>query len=174
MLLAVMAQPVEAGTCSTTDLPSSGTLTASRLDSRHAQLEACINGNIGNTNWDATDPLAIGNIANDLSTFAISTQLACGTVVSAYQFRVPVSSTLMGASFRCRGCTAADHDVSIQVNGSTVKTFAAIADSTTNTDFALATAVSNAVDVEIDTTQTTAGSCTAYDVVIYFTAQHTS
>lgn len=174
MVSMLVPQDANAGTCTITNLPSSGTLTSSRLNALMAQVETCINGNLGDSNWDSSDKLSVSNVANDEGRFTIPLQLACGSKTSAYMFQVPATSVLTDATFRCRDCAAADHTIDIQVGGTTEITFPNQPDSTLVESTGNSVSVSTSQNVEIDTTQVTAGSCSAYDVTLSFKTQHTS
>lgn len=160
-------------TCSVTSLPTTGTLTAARINSRFTQLTGCINGSLGNTNLSTSDKIAITKIANDESYVAVSESLPCaGTIASVYTFRVPAAATLTDAFVRCRGCSAADIDVDLQVNGTTQIAFAGIANTTTNSSTGNSIAVAVAQDVEWDVTVNTAGSCASLDATAWLKIQH--
>lgn len=168
------ALPVIAGTCSVTNLPTSGYITASSMNARYDQIESCINGDIGNSNWDASEPLQNSNLASPKSVFAVSQRLACNAGTSAFQFRVPVAATLTGASVRVDATGSYDYDVVAQVAGVTRVQFTGVSSSSTQTSTGGSHSVSTAQDVEIDVTQNTAGTCSGIDVVLFFTANHTS
>ena len=163
-----------ANTCNITDYPSSGTLTRAMLNGRLAQIESCINGGIDHGNLDSDTSIPVGYIANDTALAPVSIQLACGTKTSAFSLQLPKAGTLTDAFARCRDCSAADHDIDIQVNGTTRISFTGISDSTMQSDTDNTYSVSTGHDVEVDTTQTTAGSCSAYDVTLWFEIQHDS
>lgn len=159
--------------CDLTDFPSSGTLTRTALNARLAQIESCINGNIGTGNITASEPIALSKIANQNSYQYVSRRLPCGTKTDSTAFKLPVASTLKGASFYCNDCGASDSEtIVIQVDSSTAKTFAAIATDTVQSDFTLSTAVSTSAVVNIDTTEGAHSACTSYDLVLAFVSQH--
>lgn len=164
-----------ADTCNVTNLPTSGTLTAARINARFTQVESCVNGNLDEANLQSSSAIENSKLAAPNNYIVVTTQLACGDKTSAYQFRLPQAATLDYATFRCRDCSAPDdHTIDIQINGSTVSTFANITGSTTQENSSIASAASTGQDIEIDTTETTAGSCTAYDVTMFFTTAHAS
>ena len=160
-------------TCSVTSLPTSGTLTAARINSRFTQLTGCINGSLGNTNLSTADKIAITKIANDESYVAITESLPCASsIASVFTFRVPAAATLTAAFVRCRGCSASDIDVDLQVGGVTQISFAGIANTTTNASTGHSIGVAVATDVEWDVTANTVGSCAALDATAWLKLQH--
>jgi hypothetical protein len=173
--LLVNIAPAQAGTCTVSNLPTSGTLTGTRLNGKFTQVENCINGNITNSNLSSTASVANSKLANPNNTYAVGFSYdACGTSADVVQFRAPASSTITGVSARCLGCSAADHDVDLEKNGTPIKAFTTIADTTTQTDFTLATSVGNTDDISFDLTQNTAGSCAGWSFVVYLKTAHVS
>lgn len=108
MSLAVLATHALASTCDITEFGTTGTLTAERLNQRVRQTETCINGRIGNSNFDSSDPLAVTKLANKNANSYVPVQLACVVGDGAFQFKLPVSSTLKTLSVTCHGCTLSD------------------------------------------------------------------
>lgn len=175
ILMVGLVGDVLAGTCDIQSLPTTGTMTAARFNARYQQIEACINGGIGDTNVDSSDPISVSNIANNNAVYAVSATSACGSV-TALKFRPYTASEVIGISAACRGCSAADHDITMTVNGVGVTLSAAfegIDDENTVADMSIIeTAVTTAQDVVVSIAQTTAGSCAAWSIVVFLKAQH--
>lgn len=160
-------------TCSVTSLPTTGTLTAARINSRFTQLTGCINGSLGDSNMSTSDTIDIDKITNDSARASVTESVVCAsTTANAFVYRVPAAGTLTDAFVRCRGCSAADIDVNIQVNGATQIAFTGITDTTTQTSTGNSIAVAAAQDLDFDVTVNTAGSCAALDVTTWFKFQH--
>jgi hypothetical protein len=166
-----VADVAHAGACTVDALPASGTVTPAHFNRRFDQVESCINGRIGDANLSSSEPISTTNLAKPAAYFTQSVQLACGTKASAFAYEVGFAGEIVSLSVRCRDCAAADHTITLKVGASTVKaqnvTNSTIArDSTLTTDFAAGD------DIIIDTTQMTAGSCSAYDVVVGMKTTH--
>lgn len=168
----VVVPSARASSCTVTDLPTSGIITSSRLNSRFDQIEACVNGSIGNDNVSATEPLNISKLQTPNHFVSHSVQLPCATKASAWMSSTPANGTLVRAFARCRDCAAADHTIVVKTNTGVRYTFGAIADATLRDSGVLNASVTAGQTVEIDTTQTTAGGCTAYDVTLWFEQPH--
>lgn len=181
VVVAVVAAPgARAGTCSVTDLPGSGTLTSSSFNARWRQIETCINGNIGNANVSASEQLAVGKLANQNAIYSqpftlTTNDSGAGSVVATgtdlRMWRIPVTSTVIGMSLKLDACTGCSVTVTLQKDSTTIKTFAGIATTTTQTDFTLSNSVTNAQDLNIDVSGTMTG-VKRIDVVVYEKAQH--
>lgn len=166
-------QPVLAGTCSIDNLPTTGTMTASRFNSRYTQVESCINGSIGDTNWDSSDPLSVGNLENNQSTFALGPiENFCNTTgTDRDPFQVPNNSTITGFLVYATGCTTDNFDIDLvyEDTPTTVKTLT-ITTSNTYSDFALSKAVALGTDINFDVSGTVGTcSCTGF---VYLKTQH--
>jgi hypothetical protein len=166
-------ETAHASTCDVTEFTGGQTLTAERLNQRVRQVEACLNGNVGNANWNSSEQLQVTNLANQKAFYMVSVQLPCGTKANAFNFKVPAASTFKGWSVTCRDCAAADHTLVLQLDAST-KITTNLTNSTTTATFSNADSVSTSNVVNVDTTQTVAGGCTAYDIMMAFTATHTT
>lgn len=171
-LAILVAIPADAGTLTVTPFPSYGTITNERLDSRFDQVEAVVNGGLGDANFSSSEPLTVSKLANPNAFVAHPVQISCSTKTSAWMHRLPAAGTLVRAFLRCRDCSSADYDVDIQVAGTTRIAFAAVTGSTIQDSGAVSYSVGSSDNVEIDVTQNTAGSCSALDVTMYFTLQH--
>lgn len=191
-IVALLAVPAHAGTCTITDHAAAGLITAARLNARYAQIETCVNGELGNANFASDEPLAVSKLQNPNAIFATSFTLAdedgdatagedIGATTNIRKWRVPVSSTVIGmsVSLRCPSdasgtpadCDAASVTLILQKDTTTIKTFTAVTGTTTQTDFAISSAVTNAQDLNLDIS----GTLTAVDfvdVVVYYKAQH--
>lgn len=161
-----------AGTCTVSALSPTGTILPGHLDRRYNQVEACINGKIGDSNIDSAEPISLTKIAKPTSVYTVSVQLPCGTDSDAFAFLPPFTSEITSFAVRCKGCTAANHDLTLKAASTTVKSFN-LTDSTPQSDAALATDVSTSTTIKVEAVQTTAGSCGAYDVVIGLKTPHT-
>lgn len=177
-----------ATTCDVTEFPASGTLTAERLNQRVRQTEACINGKVGNGNWNASEPLQVGNIANDQALFSQTWTIGdedgngtAGEVIAATnqirQWRVYTSATVVGMSvaLRCPGagdaCASASATITLQKDAATIKSFTGVTGTTPSVDFAISNAIVNTDVLNIDV----AGTLTNVefiDIAIYYNAQH--
>jgi hypothetical protein len=190
--LVCLATPADAGTCSITDHPASGALSAARFNERYAQIENCINGNIGNANIATAEPIALTNLQNQKAIYAVSFTIAdedgdatagedLAATTDVRNFRVPVSSTVIGMSIgvRCPSdvtgtpgdCAGAAVTVTLQEDANTIKTFAGVATNTVQVDFALNTSITNTDVLNIDTSGTFT-DVDFIDVVIYLKASH--
>lgn len=171
--IVLFALSVGAGTLAVTDFPASGTLTASMLNARFAQVEARVNGGLGDANISSSEPLSLAKIQNDYSRFCTSEVLTCSaTVANAFVTRVPATGYITSAYVSCHGCSGADIDLLVQVDSTTVATFTGIANTTTQTSTGLTGAVASTNDVNVDITVNTVGSCTGLDVTICYALPH--
>lgn len=181
----VLALPADAGTCNVTEFPSTGTLTADRLNTRIRQTEACVNGNIGNGNWNSSEKLTTANMASPNVVFSTSWTIGdenldavAGEIVTAENgirnWQIPVSGTVIGmtVSLRCTAadCTGAAATVTLQEDANTIKSFTGLAtQKTPATDFTLSTAITNTDVLNLDI----AGTLTRVefiDITIYYKA----
>lgn len=169
-----MSQPAAAGTCSVTNLPTSGTITGSRLNARYNQIESCINGGIGDANIDTTDPITTSSLASPNSLYAVSFTVSCTAGTKAAAFKPVVASTIVGMSAHVDATGVFDYDVVLKKDASTVATDAAITTATSSLTSGLSTSVATTEEVIFDITQNTAGTCTAVNVVVFLTAAHQS
>lgn len=188
MLIAPMA---DAGTCDLTEFPATGTLTAERLNQRIRQTERCLNGNIGNSNWNTAELLDNGNLANPRALYAVSWTIsdedgdatAGGDVAAASvarQWMVPASINtalrMEGISVyaRCVGACTPNITVTMSRTGSGA-TLGATATVTADRTTVLG-AASLTVNAGEETYLTVAGSnftnVKFLDVVAYFRAYH--
>lgn len=164
-----------ATTCTVTNFPTTGTLTASRLNARFNQVESCINGNIDDTNIGTSAAIGITKIANDLARSPVTVQLDCSaTQTGAFMTRIPADGRLTDAYVRCVQCSGNDIDVDIQVNAATQISFTGIAGSSLQTDLGNNIIVGSTQDVEVDITVTSAPATCWLDVTLWFTIQHAS
>lgn len=202
ILVVIAADSAAASPCSIRDWLPAETITDVKLNARHAQIEACINGRIGNANLNPSEPIAVSNLANQKAVYAISWTLSdddgdatageniCGTgadgatsCTDLFRHRVPVNSTIIGMSvaLRCpsdntgtpRDCAAASVNISLQEDANTVKTFSAVATNVAQVDFALGTDITSADVLNVDVTGTFT-DVDFLDIVIYLKAQHQS
>lgn len=172
-LLVALAIPASATTLAVTDFPSSGTLTASALNARFAQVEGVVNGKIGDANLSTSDPISLSKILNDHARYCVTETLACATTTAnAFVTRPPATGYVTSAFVACHGCSSSDIDVTVQVDTSTVTSFTGIANTTTQSSTGLSSACSTSTDVNVDIVVTTAGSCTGLDTTICFAMPH--
>lgn len=174
-------QPARAGTCAVDNLPTTGTMTASRFNSRFTQVESCVNGNIGDANWDSSDPLSVTNVENNQSTFAVPFYFGINsTQTDVRPFRVPGNSTITGltlvsADGSTQACNtgSASTDVSLVYEDSptTVKTFTVTGEGG-QTDFTLNKAVASTTDIDFDVTVNAGTPDCNVTVVVYLKTQH--
>ncbi len=172
-VLVVGPGPALAGTCTLTDFTTGQTLTADRLNGRLNQTEACINGQIGNGNWNTSEKLAVTNLANPNSYQYVTVRdVACNAGANTAIYRVPVASTAKGISVRCRGCDGTSAmAVTLQVDSTTVVAITGIAVATTQVSFGGSTAVSTTAEVNLDVSGTV-GACLGLDIMIALTSPH--
>lgn len=174
LLVVTMSAPAVAGTCSVTNLPTSGNITGSRLNARYNQIESCINGGIGDANIDTSDPITTTSLASPNSIYTASFTLDCAAGTKAASFKPVVASTVIGMSAHVDATTTFDYDVVLKKNTSTITTDANITTTTASLTTGLSTSVTTSDEVVIDITQTTAGTCTAVNVVVFLKAAHQS
>jgi hypothetical protein len=173
-LLFSMSLPAAAGTCNITNLPTSGTLTGSRLNARYSQIESCINGGIDENNLAANTNIPTGDLAAPNALAAHSFTLDCAAGTKAAAFVPMVSGTVVGMSTHVDATSTFEYAVVLKKNTSTIATDAGITTTTANLTSGLSTSVTTSDEVVIDITQTTAGTCTAVNVVVYLEYVHQS
>lgn len=183
-----------AGTCSVTDFPPTGTITSTNLNARFNQMENCNNGNIGNVNWNANEPLALSNLQNQNALMATSFTIAdedgdaiagedIASTNNIRKWRLQTTMTVVGMSvgLRCPSdvtgtpgdCAAASVTVVLQKDASTIKTFAAIATDVVQLDNAISNSATSAQIMNIDISGTFT-DVDFIDVVVYYKAPHQS
>jgi len=190
VVLVVAAAQADASTCDITEYPASGTLTAERMNQRIRQTEACINGNIDNTNLSASSAISLSKLATQNAvasqSFTLFDEDADGNdgesvgplSTTLRKWRIPFSGTVIGmtVALRCPDdvtgtpgdCTGSSQSVNVTLKaaGSAIKTFSGLATTTTQTDFALASSVSNATDLTLEVSGTVT-DVNFIDVVVY-------
>lgn len=176
VLLHASLQPATAGTCSIDNLPTTGTMTASKFNSRWTQVEGCVNGNIGDANWDSSDPLSVGNVENNQSVYTVGPILfdAESTTPNNDPFQVAVNSTITGWMMRCATCAGGSIDVDIDLvyeDTPTIVDTVNFTAATTFTDFTLSKAVTSGTDINFDVTAN-AGTCSTCSAIVYLKTQH--
>lgn len=173
VLAVVMSSPAVAETCSVTSLPTSGTITGARLNARLSQIESCINGGIDENNFTSGTNIPSSDLAAPKALYTVSFTLDCAAGTKAAAFVPYTTSTIVGVSTHVDATSTFDYDVTIKDDAVTVGTVASIT-TTTATYTALSRSVTNADEVIVDITQTTPGTCTAVNVVVFLTTAHVS
>lgn len=178
LVASVFAAQADATTCTLTTFPASGILTADRINQRLSQVQTCVNGRIGNNNWNTAEPLQNTNLANPNAlfsqTFTYGEASNAADVTAANnvrQWRVPISATVTAITGVAHGCTACVVTVTFQKDAVTIATLLLNATLTTVTNFAVGGTVLNTNDLNIDVSGTVTG-VKSIDVVIYYKAQH--
>jgi hypothetical protein len=187
LLVMLCAAAADATTCDVTEFSASGTLTAERLNQRIRQVEACMNGALGNTNLTSTDPIAVAKLATPNAilsqSFRLEDEDGDGTAgedvgplaTTLAKWRIPVTGTVIGwsAALRCPaatdpGCNLSGQNatVTLKVNGIAVSQFTGLATTTTQTSFALSTALNNTTDITLEVSGTVT-NVKFVDVVVY-------
>lgn len=170
-----LASDSQAGTCSVTNFQPTGTLNRAKLNGRFDQVEACINGNVGDTNFDSSDPLANSNLAAPKAYGVISARLRCATQAGAFATELPMNVTIVDWNLHCDDCDSSDSwQVDLQIGGVTEQTVSGLDDSPYIAGGAIAESVTAGTDIELDVTQTATSACQGLNVTLVYTANHTS
>lgn len=179
-----LALLIAGGTCDVTELPASGTLTAERFNQRYRQVEACINGHIGNANIASTEPIALTNLQNQKADYAISWRLSDelaathgGDLAAAsdtVQWMIPVDATMVGSTMTLHGCTGCSVTLAIQKDAVNLKQYSAIATTTLQKDFVTTGTITggasgNVLNIDISGTFT---GVKYIDVVLFVKSSH--
>lgn len=175
-----VAAVASATTLNITNLPASGTLTNTLLDSRFTQIESWANGNIDNANISGSAAIAVSKLANQYENVALPVQIdSCATASTVFVTELPYAAELVGCSARCvaaagAACDAvANHTINFTVAGATQCSVALGAGdlSAVETTTAAASVSANA-DLGINITETAAGTCAKIDATMHLKVQH--